>query len=389
MFRKSIIFFLLSALAFHGKAQTGGYEEVNNKSFALYEKGAWTELLTYGKEAVRNGQDFLYLRLRLGYAAFKMANYGEALRQYEAALHQDSHNEAAHEYVRLCRIFLNQPSMADAERPRLSDAAKKEAGKSFAVTDAGLETSYKTTDVLQRQDALYTRVELRARLGWKWSTRQAVAYYGQNISATQYSSVKNNNNIQIGQWEYYGQLSRALGRHFEAKGAYHFLYTPFNNYIYNNHVGQLALKYYGSNWEAQVAGSYARLTDSTLQQFDAQMTWYPMGNLNMYIIGSATWNSTDNGYSCGHAVVGGRVWKNLWLEGNITLGSFRNLIENDAVYVYHAIDANRSKMGATAYYTFGRILLHAGYTYEARLLAGHNNYIFHQHSITGGLSWKF
>ncbi|WP_204268173.1 hypothetical protein, partial [Escherichia coli] len=67
-------------------------DEVNTKSYALYEKSAWKELLLYGKEAITAKQDFKLLRLRLGYAAFMLGNYSEALNQYQQVLKNDSYN---------------------------------------------------------------------------------------------------------------------------------------------------------------------------------------------------------------------------------------------------------------------------------------------------------
>lgn len=389
MFRRPIILTLLAAGPLLAAAQQPTYDEVATKSYALYQQGSWKELLHYGREAVRSGQDFVLLRLRLGYAAVQLHNWSEALRHYEAVLREDSHNETAWYYTWLCRSYLNQPAAAGNALAHLTrEQRAKEGLKPVAITGVGLESSYKLTDVTLREDALYTRLDGDLRVGWRWNLRQSGALYHQQIGARQLTAVKNNNQIDIRQWEYYAQLSGGLSRHLEVKGSYHFLYTPFNNFIYYNHVGQLALKYYGSSWDLQLSGAYAQLTDSTLQQYDAQLSWYPLGNLDLYAIGSASWNSNGGGFAFGRTVLGGRVWKNTWLEGAATLGHFRNTLEKDAQYVYHAIDPNRQKMGITAYYLAGKALLHAGYTYEERELAGYPNYVFHQHSITGGISWK-
>jgi len=65
------------------------------------------------------------------------------------------------------------------------------------------------------------------------------------------------------------------------------------------------------------------------------------------------------------------------------------IVENDALYVYHAIDPNTMKAGVTSYILFGgKTTLQIGYTYEKRRLFNTTNE-FQQHSITGGLSWKF
>jgi hypothetical protein len=78
----------------------------------------------------------------------------------------------------------------------------------------------------------------------------------------------------------------------------------------------------------------------------------------------------------------------LWLEANATFGRFSNYFENDALYLYNAIDANKFKTGATAYISLTpKISAQLGYTMEQRELF-QTKQSFNQHSITGGLSCK-
>jgi hypothetical protein len=81
--------------------------------------------------------------------------------------------------------------------------------------------------------------------------------------------------------------------------------------------------------------------------------------------------------------------KQAWLEGHATLGGFQNYFENDALYLYNAIDPTKWKAGAGVYVLLGKhLLLQAGFVFEQRVLFLTNN-TFNQQSITGGLSWKF
>jgi len=370
-------------------AQTPGYEEVLARSYTLYNTAQWKELLRYGRGALQDGNDFLLLRLRLGYAAFMLGRYSEALGHYQQVLNNDSYHETAHHFIRLCRMELGQAEVAHIHNRYLT---KETLGnwKPVALQAAGVETSYKSTNVNERGNPLYVRAEATLRLGNRLQLRQAGATYRQQLSMAHLAAVKDNRNILIDQKEYYGQLVAAISPRLALKTSYHYLYTPFNNYQYNNHIGQLALRYYGNAWTAQLSGSEALITEQRVRQVDLQFNWYPLGNLDLYSMSTATWNSSGEGYFCGRQVLGGRVWKGLWLEGNVTLGNFRNLFENDALYVYHALDPNTQKMGLTTYYPLGgHAVLQAGYTFEERQLAGYPNVFFHQHSITGGFTWKF
>jgi hypothetical protein len=88
-------------------------------------------------------------------------------------------------------------------------------------------------------------------------------------------------------------------------------------------------------------------------------------------------------------VLGAKITNFLWLEGNATFGTFSNFFENDALYVYNAIDKNLFKAGVTAYISISpKITAQIGYTFEQREIF-QSTKPFNQHSITGGISCKF
>jgi hypothetical protein len=203
-------------------------------------------------------------------------------------------------------------------------------------------------------------------------------------------AVINNRNIPVNQKEYYNRLVINLAPHWQFKTAYHYIYTPFNNFIYQNHAGMAGLRYHGNYFDLQADIIIARLTDSTQQQYELQLGLYPLGNLNLYAFSTAMIRNRNNASAFNFKqVIGFKLMKKLWLEGNATFGSFRNLFENDALYLFNAIDKNRIKSGVVLYYSIGsKISVQAGYTFEQREI--YNTITtFNQHSITGGLSWKF
>ena len=386
------IIILILACGSKSFAQQGiSYEEANAKSYELYEKADWKALLEYGKEYVTASPDFILLRLRMGYAAFMLNNFSEALKQYDAVLIKDSYNETAHYYSWLCRKYLNQSELADAQLKYFSKEMKeKEKLQSFAVTQVGTEVSYKNTQLQSRGDGLYARVDLHTRLFPNVNMYHAVALFNQTIAEPKLTAVTKNNSIAINQKEYYNKTIINLNKKWQLVAAYHYLYTPFNNYVYNNHIGLAGLKYNSHYFTIQADAIVGNLTDTSLQQYNAQLTVNPLGNMNLYSISTGSFSNRNNKSSFNFKqVLGAKLLKFLWLEGNVTLGSFSNFMENDALYVYNAIDRNLFKAGATAYITISpKLILQLGYTFEQRELYKSIN-TFNQHSITGGLSCKF
>jgi len=385
------LFILLLPWANSFAQQSTSFEEANTKSYALYEKGDWKALLEYGKEYAAGAPDFILLRLRMGYAAFMLNNFAEALKQYDAVLKKDSYNETAHYYSWRCRKYLNQPELAGAHVKFFSkELLEKEKLSLFAVTKVGSEVSYKSTQLKFRGNGLYARLDIHSRLRTGVHMDHAVSLYNQTIGEPKLLAVVNNNNIAINQKEYYNKTVVNINRHWQLIGAYHYLYTPFNNFIYNSHIGLAGIKYSSYYFAVQADAIFGKMTDTSLQQLNAAFSWYPFGNLNLYSFSTGSFRNRNNRSAFNFKqVLGAKVLKFLWLEGNATLGRFNNYFENDALYVYNAIDPNIFKAGATAYIGISpQLTVQLGYTFEQRELFQSIN-SFNQHSITGGISCQF
>jgi hypothetical protein len=395
---KTIVLVILSCIAFYyGQAQAiPGYDEVNNKSYTLYQQGNWKELLSYGKEAAIAGQDFTLLRLRMAYAAFMMDNFSEAIHQYEKVLKNDSYNATAHYYTWLCRKYLNQQELADAELKYFSkEDLQKEKQNKIAITGIGAEVSIKSTDIAQRGSTSFEKMQLKNRFGFKVNMYQAYSLFHQTIKMPAFPPTIINptpplKDINISQKEYYNKITVNAAKHWQAKAAYHFIYTPLDNVTYNNQTVLAGIKYFSSYFDVQANAIFSNMYDSSISQFEVQAGYYPLGNLKLYGFSTAIVRNRPSGSAMNfRQVLGAKVLNWLWLEGNITLGSFNDLFENDALYVYNAIDKNLFKGGCVAYVTItSKCTAELGYTLEQRELLGRKTQ-FNQNSITGGISWKF
>lgn len=370
--------------------QDFSFAAVDSQSYALYQKGDWKGLLIYGKLAIANKQDFLLLRLRTGYAAFMIENYSEAIKHYEAVLKEDKYNSTAHYFVYWSRINLGQPELAMAVVKFINKADIDEKKIMLAaITGIETELSVKRTSTRLRKNPFYARIGLTNRFNHSFHMQQSVATYQQQINEPLLTSVSHNEKINISQFEYYNRILLNLDRHWQVKAAYHYLNTPFNNYTYNNHLLLLGVRYNGNYFDLQADAVIGKLTDTATKQFNLQLGLYPAGNLNIYSFSTVMLRQQGSTALNFRQVIGTKLVKGVWLEGNITLGDFQNLVENDALYVYHAIDPNTMKTGITSYVLLaGKTTLQLGYTYEKRRLFNTAKE-YQQHSITGGISWKF
>lgn len=382
-----LLFFATNAIS----QQLYSYDAVNIKSYSLYEKGSWKELISYGNDAIANGQDFTLLRLRIGYAAFMIGNFSEAINAYEKVLQNDSYNVTAHYYLWLTRKYLNEPELADEHLAFLSaETLEKEKQNPLAFTSVGIESSFKSTNLNGRGNTWYNMLQVQNRFGWNVHMSQAISLFNQTIQLPTIGLPGNSPLTVINQVEYYNKLTFNLNNHWQLKGAYHYTNTPINATVYQNHSGLFGIKYSGTYFDVQADGIYSKMYDSTISQFDFQLGYYPLGNQKFYGISTAIYRNrtTGSGFNF-RQVLGGQVAKKIWLEGNVTLGTFQDLYENDALYLYNAVDKNNYKAGLMGYFSIGqKCIFELGYTSEQRVLYSKTT-TFNQNSITGGLKWKF
>lgn len=385
-----LIIVLIAGLSISAAGQEMvSYATADSNSYALYQQGDWKTLLRYGKEVIRSGQDFPLLRMRMGYAAFMAGDYSGAITQYEKVLKEDAYNSTAHYFIYWSRINLSQPEQAHASLSFISASDIPAAHfKSSAFESAGFELSSKSNSITDRGSALYWLAKTGYRFSHAIHMETAFAGFNQQLNEPGLTNVTNNDKVKINQFEVYNKMTANLSRQWQLKLAWHYLRTPFNNFSYNNNLVLAGLNWNGSYVSVQADAVFGYITDTSSSQLNLQLRLYPAGNTNLYSFSTGTVLNRETSSFIFRQVLGARLAGNVWLEGHYTGGPFRNLAENDALYLFNAIDPDKFKTGATLYLMHKSLLLQLGYTYEQkeRFATG---ILFNQHSITGGLSWKF
>lgn len=371
-------------------AQQGlDYPTVETRSLSLFLKSDWKGLLAFGPEALAAGVDYLNLRLRMGYAAFASGDYSTAIMHYEKALGFDSYNETARYHIYHARQYLGQHEIATAEAERLPAGLQASEGLlAPGVTRIGAEFSYKSSLVDIRNNPAYGHLTLGHRVSPRLHLQHAISNYSQRISEPLLTSLSDNKNIIIAQTGFWNRVSFNIDRRWQAIAAYQYQNNAFGSLTYHNHVLMVAGKYHGSRIAVQADMMLARLIDTGMVQANLTLYTYPFGNQDLYGITTLTARNAPGSPVLLRQVLGVRVTKSAWLEAYATLGSFRNYMEADGLYIYNAIDIDRVKAGLSSYIRLPRsILLHLGYTFEDRMLHGRTTTFF-QHSFTGGITWR-
>jgi hypothetical protein len=312
--------------------------------------------------------------MRTGYAAFVLGKYSQSLKYYTKTYledHEDTKSIALY-YVYLNHLYLNNMTAARYYLGKMSSQARKELKQhKIRLSLLNVESSYKMPSDSTRGNGLYGRIGFNTH---------------QTISEPKFSFVTENQLIKIEQKEYYAKLIFALGGRLSLIGGYHYLYTPFNNYTYNNHIGFIGIKHTWPKFHLQGMFHYGQIADSAYQQVDISMTTFPLGNSKLYTISKGAYGD-DFTFS---QIAGIQLLKSIWLEGNVTLGEYNILLDKDALYLFNDIDTKKFKAGTSLYILAGKkMMISLNYIFEKKVLYGTTANNFYQHSTTGGLQWNF
>ena len=79
--------------------------DVENKSLQLYQQKNWAELIPFVQQSIKEGNDYFYLRMRIGIAFYEQKNYPKAEEQFKKALSFNSGDATAQEYLYFSYLF--------------------------------------------------------------------------------------------------------------------------------------------------------------------------------------------------------------------------------------------------------------------------------------------
>lgn len=387
--QRIIILFILCWCYFVLPAQNATKKEVvEQESLKLYYAEQWPELLHYGKAVIRSGVDYPFLRMRVGYAALMQGNYSESLKHYTHALHTDKKDATALYYTYLNQRYLENTLASRYYGSKMSASYKKMLKlKKYSISSAALLYSFKYPTLDIRHNAHYGSVSLLVNLGYRFSLQQVIGYFNQTISEPQFLYVTDNQNIVIKQKEYYAKLNFAASGAITFIGGYHYIKTPFNNYSYRNQLGFGGVKYVLPYVQIQGMIHLGTLSDTAYRQADLSITVYPKGNTDLYSISRAAYG---NQFTLTQ-IAGIKLMKYTWIEGNVTLGKYKVLLDNEDLYLFNDIDTKTFKVGGTIYYLVAKkALVSINYIFENKQQYGGTvGTNFYQHSTTIGIQWNF
>lgn len=409
---------------------------VNDKTYALYQKQDWKELVVFGNEALKKGFDFYYLRLRLGIAYYNMKKYRQAIPHFHSLYKTHPKDALVCEYLYFS--YLLGGSVLDARKLSINLPPKVlqryNIGKLSFFKGVYAEFKGEFLDDYQEKSGSGELIYQTVRE--KLSHYSMGLEHGLGPSATlfhAYSRVELDNRIISGEDEnletvtqnqYYIKSNFRVGLGTGISAALHFVGTKVEDWqsvqvpnsssgngratrlsmsetSSNSLIGYLGISREISLFQVKLGMAYSNLGDVDRWQHEASLIFYPLGNSNLYLKGmfvhqSEKLNSDRKHRQFWKSQVGFKLGKSTWVQPGFCVGDMYYHVENEGYTVFNGINVvkNRKEVMLTHTLFKGRLALMVLWqTQKEESLLWRNevseNKDININSLTGGVKWNF
>jgi len=406
---KQYLIIILTALSpVFSISQELTFRDYDEQSLVLYNNAEWKELIKLSDQAISDGIDYYYLRIRSGIACFESRRFEKAIVHLHQALAYYENDPVALEYLYASYLALNKTYEARAAYSRLPQSVKEKLkttlprknniSAGFGPLLSNQMEKFSNID-LDGPDDIYGETDI-AQDGYYLDFGYGRAFGKGSGFYAAYSLIKLNMNklVSIGDTLSVDDQYPLLQHQFYLSGNINlgkgFFLTPAVNVIldrYEKVMPQLAedslsylfplekfsplsfIAYLSVRKDFHIVqtslfGSYANLNDKKQFQAGFQALVFPYGNLDLYF-DTRILNHHNDGKNniIFEEKAGLRLFKPLWAEVNATFGQMENYYDKQAYVVYNVIDRIRLKAGAKAIIILNpRMTLTAEYIFMAR-----------------------
>jgi len=320
---KLLFIFCFIVLLHPIKAQN--FSEIDSRTYQFYLDKDWYELIRTGKAALKLDIDYYYLRMRIGIAFYEKKNFKSSQSHFRKALDFNDSDPVASEYLYYAYLFGGQTQQAAMLYENFQASLKKKipAPDLKTVDRISIEYLYNKTrtdefvndpanfDGLPYGFQIITRnyQNLNLRLSHHMhpgiSFSHAYTFLGKN-NYYYYDDGFDRFGVdgqEVRQHQYYLSPSFTTRKGMVISPSFHFLHVGFqvpyravgspgpgagNSIAYDNDfvnqmVVGLNLARHTGPIKIRFAGMYSNLNNTNQLTGTAGITWYPMGNLDLYL----------------------------------------------------------------------------------------------------------
>ena len=429
------------------------FVSVDKETYKLYMDKQWDELIRAGKLGLKQDIDYYYLRMRIGIAFYEKKNYKASQIHFRKALELNEGDPVASEYLYFAYLLAGQTQqaavLAKDFTPYLEEKVKIEPDKFADILSVEYLYNFNDTeDILSNPENYFSGLPYGYQLITRnFSNLNVMLHHvlSPGITLTHAYTYLNKTNYyyyddslsrfgvdeqKVVQNQYYISPSFSTRGGLTISPAFHVLRIRFQapyvvtgsggpgfgggssysiryaDLISNHFVGGLNLLQYVDKFAIRLGGIYSSINDASQLTGTVGLTWYPLGNLDLYMGTSLNVHNELNNEESSIELIpdfllGFGISSKVWMEFSGTYGNMKNYTERNGYIVYNGQDWMKYKVLGTIVIPVSpkgsKISLGARCSeFESRFIpfdpsAGQdlNSIINNSISIFGGLLWKF
>ncbi len=331
--------------------------EIELKTLELFTNKKWDDLIEVGNNALKEKNDYYYLRLRLGIAYYEKQNYSDATQHFLKALEFNSNDELSNEYLYYCYFLNGRNEEARKLSKTFSSGLLKKIGLSnssaidFITANAG--TKVANEPYSDSKNPNYLKSASFFELGLKHFVKN-------NFSLLHLINTFNQDTYlgKLTQNQYYIQGAIPLKNNWTISPSLHFLQVTFESpttilpKIKSNNsyfVGSISIKKSVKKFDFSFGTSLSNIASIRQNNHFGTISYSVFGNSKL-ILGLTDYvHSNDN-----YATVNNSVSTYLYFEplkfATIKLSYFKNqksnINEENGYLVNNSSDLTTSRVGA-------------------------------------------
>jgi len=450
------LIFILSLFLLFRAGNSQDFKTVDLETYNLYMAQDWNELIKAGKAGLKRDIDYYYLRMRIGIAHYETKNYKASQAHFRKALEFNQGDPLASEYLYYAYLFAGQTEQAGILAkdflPALMEEINQAQGK--IVDRLALEYLYNfndTKELLSDPGQYFTGLPPGYQLvTLNYSNLNAMLHhvFSPGITLTHAYTYLNKTNYyyysdglsQLGvdgqkviQNQYYISPSFSTKWGLNISPSFHFLKIrsqvpylltgsggpgpgggggsiQYSDLFSNQYVGGLSFSQFVGRFRIRLGGIYSSMNDMSQVTGTAGLTWYPLGNLDLYMgtalnVHTGITEQEANVEMIPDILLGFGIASRVWLEFSGSYGNMRNYTEGNGYIVFNGLDWMIYKATAnvvipitskgsnvylgTRFAETKSQFIPRDIPFDASSGQDINSIISNSISIFGGLSWKF
>jgi tetratricopeptide (TPR) repeat protein len=374
--RNSLCLFLLFFCLSFKAQETLNMADVEQKTYQLYLDQNWKELIKAGNDAITQGIDYFYLRMRIGIAYYEKKNYCGAEEHFKKALTYNTDDALAQEYLYYCYVFMGRPEQARWYSKSVSDETYQKIGKRSPIGSVMVEAGTKIADSTSYYDsnkktqsnyfdpATYVQIGVNHYVRDRVSLFHALTYYGQvSFVGT------------LKQSQYYLKAAIPLKKDWLISPAVHIAHVNFVSVIYptrpatvtlppilmgpppqpttvvynsNYFIGSLVAQKTIAQFNFGIGSTFSNMSGVNQILHHGTISYSPFCNSKLVIGGTAyvhTIDSYKTTYVSASPFIYVQPIKMVSLKVNYLMNVGNNIIEDNGYLVNNSPDLTKNRVG--------------------------------------------